>query len=464
MNTGNTPTRLPGRRGGRWLVVGCLLAASAACFPWARRQASFYSHVRAARYALTRFFADNAVTELNLAKDLRPDSAEVQFLLGMANREAGHIDDVREHLENAMRLGWPKKDVRFQLTLLAFQAGDRNAEVELKQMMLRPMDDHTAEQLYEALSLGYLAEYRASDAMMVLDHWVRWRPNCVRPRLLRAEVYDITNNSVKIEEEFRKILEVEPENYSAHLGLAHVLQRNHDTVQAQAHFRFCHRQWPDDPVATTGIASCLKHEGKMAEARQVLNEMLKEKYLPRPQRAAALSALGELAEQERDVATAIKLLTEAVELDPYNSQWHYRLGVCLAKSGRKDEAQRYTERAAEIDRLLERRSELELEMLDRPDDAELRYEIGEVLLKLGFPKPSAAMMLSALRWDPGHQGAHAALAKYYEEIDRDDLAQKHRTLVAPDEQRGEKPKAEGQDAADSSVVRGPSSVALSTDN
>jgi tetratricopeptide (TPR) repeat protein len=421
--------RRPVRR--RWprLLAGiCLLAAIATGAPWCTRQARFYWHLRTANYAFRKFAADNAVNELRAAEKIRPNSAKVQFLLGVANRKAGHIDDVRRHLEQAARLGWSKKDVRFQLTLLAFQAGDKEAEAELKRMMERPMDDDTAEQLCESLALGYLSEYRVSDAMFVLDKWTEWRPDCIRPRLLRSEVFELTNQRPRREEEYNAVIAADPDNYAAHLGLAHALSTDHDVEQSLVHYRFCHRQWPADPLPRLGIAGCLQQQGKLAEAKEMLHDLLGGK-MPPPERATVLQELAKIAQQERDLESAVTFMKEAVKLDPYSSQLQYLLGVCLAKSGRAEEAKRYTERSREIDRLHERRSDLELEMLSRPDDADLRYEIGEVLRDLGYPKPSAAMMLSVLRWNPEHAGAHAALVHYYDEIGRDDLAQKHRSAL-----------------------------------
>jgi tetratricopeptide (TPR) repeat protein len=437
----NAKTKSPGRHPGRWWIVGCLVAVSAAAGPWIWNQARFSWRVHAARHALTRFAADEALIELTAAKKLRPGSAEIEYLLGVAHRKLGHIDDVRSHIETAGRLGWPRKDVNFQLTLLAFQAGDTDAESELKKMMLHVRDDDTAQELYESLSLGYLDAYRVDDAMLVLRHWIEWQPNCIRPRLLRAEIFAIAHLPVQQEEEYRKVLESEPENYAAHFGLAHVLERNHDTEQALAHFRFCHQRSPDDADASAGIASCLNQQGKLPESREVLTDLLRQENLSPQQRALALSAMAEMAEQERKWPSAIQLLSESVELDPYNTNWHYRLGVCLAKSGRHEESNRYLERATELDQLWQRRLDLELQMASEPSNAEVRFELGKVLAKLGYEKPSAAIMLSVLRCDPNHQGAHAALVQYYEETGREDLAQKHRTA-------SEQPnRADGQSAA-----------------
>lgn len=441
----------------RWAAAVILLAVCIAA-PWAWQAWLYHAHLRMARQWLDLFAAGNAVNELKEAERIRPESAEVQFLLGVAQREAGHIDDVRAPLEKAMRLGWSKKEVRFQLTLLAFQSGDRDAEVELRKMMHRPLDDETAQQLYQSLTLGYLSEYRMHEAMLVLDYWIGWQPEHVRPRLLRAEIFELTQQEIKEEEEYEKVLEIDPRNYVAHLGLARVLEARHDIKHALENYRFCHEQWPADPGASAGIASCLTREGRLPEAKQVLNEMLRNR-LPNPQRAAALASLAEFADQGGDVALAVKLLSEAIELDDHSSSWHHRLGVCLAKTGQKEKAKRSLDRATEIDRLAQQQYELELELVNRPDDADLRYELGDVMLKLGYPKPSAALMLSALRWDPFHQGAHAALVKYYEEIGREDLAEVHRADLLQDQQLEAERESEKVFRSSSGTAEAASSVA-----
>ena len=411
------------------LVV--LAGTAAVASPWAWREVSFRHHLRTARVALDAFVADNAVMELNAAEKLRPNSAEVQYLLGMANRKAGRLDHCRSHLERAATLGWPNKEVRLQLTLLAFQAGDRQAEAELRRSMLLPMTDEVAEETYESLAIGYLAEYRVSEADLVLDYWIRWRPKRARPRLLRAEIFAITRQHHERLEQYEQVLAVDPENYAAHLGMAHVLLGQHDAEGALARYRWCSDHWPGDLAPPLGIAACYQHQGKLTEAKQVLRAVL-EKRMSSDQRAHVLAELAKVVQQERDFPAAIALLTESVQLNPYSEQAEYTLSMCLAKVGRREEAERHTRRSKEIEKAQQQLADVELQMLSQPDDAELRYQAGLALTKLGNPKASAAMMLAALRWDPLHSGAHAELVKYYEEIGRSDLAREHQAFAVKD--------------------------------
>lgn len=423
------PNMLKRRRG--WLLCLALATAAgvAAIAPWARREWQFHSHMRVARVAFERLVADNAVLELQAAEKLKPDSAEVQYLLGVANRKAGHLEDCSPHLKRARELGWPEKEVRFQQLLLAFQAGHHRAEADIKQLISLPMSDEVAEDTYEALAVGYLADYRISAARMVVGHWLRWRPRRVRPLLLSAEILGASRLFHEQIAQYERVLEIEPDNYPAHLGLAYNLLDEHKVDAALEHFRWCGTQWPGDISPPLGVAECYRHQGKFAEAAQVLQELLKQPMAAN-QRAYVAGELGKLRHQTGELKEAIVLLTESVEGNPYDPQNHYALALCLAREGRPKEAQLHSERYKALEKLRRQLSDVELIMLNEPNDAQSRYDAGVLLSKLGNSKAAAAMMLATLRWDPRHSGAHTELAKYYHEIGREDLSHEHEVLNA----------------------------------
>lgn len=420
-------------RSSRWVraavVFACVAVGCAWVAPFAKREWQFRRHLRAAQIALDRLVAENAIIELSAAEKLKPDSAQLQFLLGVANRKAGHLDDCRPHLNRARELGWPDKEIRFELLLLAFQAGDRKAEAEIKQIMSLPMTDDAAEETYEALAIGYLSEYRITAAGMVIDHWLKWRPRCVRPMLFRAEILGVSRLTHEQIDQYQEVLAVEPDNYSAHLGMAHNLLDEHKVEQSLEEYRWCGQHYPGDLSPPLGIAACYKHLGKLDESAEVLRELLRHN-LAKGQRAHVCGELGKLLRQAGKVEEAISLFTEAVELNPYDQEVEYALAICLAKVGRVDEADKHSQRSKELEKLRRQLGDTELVLLNQPDDAQSRYEAGVLLAKLGNPKASAAMMLAALRWDPRHSGAHAELAKYYHTIGRDDLAREHEAATA----------------------------------
>ncbi len=71
------------------------------------------------------------------------------------------------------------------------------------------------------------------------------------------------------------------------------------------------------------------------------------------------------------------------------------------------------------------------ESLEKPDDAELRFEIGAILFKYGSPEDAARWMRAALELDPDHTGAHLALAAYFDSRHDWANARLHRQSAGP---------------------------------
>lgn len=400
--------------------VACAVASL-----WAAGEWQFRRHLRAAQIALDVFAADDAMLELTAALNLKSNSAQVEYLLGVANRKAGHLDDCSPHLDKALELGWPANEIRFQRLLLAFQAGDGRAEPVIKQIMSLPMADDMAEDAYEALAIGYLSEYRTEEAGMSVDQWLRLRPRRVRAMLLRADILRASGGRIHQQlQQYEQVLAIEPDNYAAHLGMARALVDVHDVEGAlEAYLRCCARK-PGNVAAPLGVAECYQRLGEMGKAANVLRELL-ERSLPRDDRAQVAGKLGKLLDQTGELEEAVSLLTESVELNPYDEETEYTLAMRLAKLGKPDEAERHKKRFQELDELKGQIRDLRSLIFIQPDDAQPRYEAGLLLAKLGNPKAAAAMMQAALRRDPGHSGARAELAKYYHEIGRDDLVQEY---------------------------------------
>ncbi|HET6880164.1 MAG TPA: tetratricopeptide repeat protein [Pirellulales bacterium] len=405
-------------------AVIAMLAVCATASLWAAREWQFHRHLRAGQLAIKRFAADEAVVELTAAETLKPLSAEVQYLLGVADRKARRLDDCPTYLDKALELGWPADEIRFQKLLLAFQAGDHRAEPVIRRITSLPMADDMAEDAYEALTIGYLSEYRMVEAGRATDDWLRLRPRSVRAMLLRAEIFGVTERSKEQLKQYEQVLAIEPDSYAAHLGMARNLLEAHDVERALEEYRWCSERSTDDFSPPLGMAACYQHQGELEKAADVLRELLK-RCLPHDQRAQAAGELGKLLRQTGALAEAISLLSESVELNPYDEQIEYTLAMSLVKIGKLDEAQRHHNHSKELEKLKLQVHDIKTVIFNQPDDAQPRYEAGLLLAKLGKPKIAAAMMLGALRCDPRHSGARAELAKYYHEIGRDDLAREY---------------------------------------
>jgi Tfp pilus assembly protein PilF len=67
-------------------------------------------------------------------------------------------------------------------------------------------------------------------------------------------------------------------------------------------------------------------------------------------------------------------------------------------------------------------------VVNRPDDVEVRYDIGMTLLKYGSPEDGAKWLLTVVEQQPDHKRTHQALAVYYESLGDWENAAMHRQL------------------------------------
>ncbi|MGH7134636.1 MAG: tetratricopeptide repeat protein, partial [Pirellulales bacterium] len=331
-------------------------------------------------------------------------AAEFEFWRGVAYRRAGILDKAIVCLDRAQQLGWSKTDVRREKVLVLFQSGRVDqAAPQVEELLAEPMDNETAEEVYDCLVLGYLSEYRLHDARTCMEYWLEWQPHSVAARLRRAEMFGFVEDPKRQEEDLREILKFAPETVEAHFKLAETLLSQRRVTDALAEYRWCAAREPESGSALLGVGSCLRQIGNLPEARRALDAGLKCKLKP-TEEAYGLAEQAEIDLVEKKNADALAALTRAVELDPHDGKYRYALGSALSKAGRRDLAERQIEEWRKLDKHKSRLYDLEHEIIAHPRDADLRCEIGVLLREQGLEKESYAWLTSALRCDPNHRG------------------------------------------------------------
>ena len=111
------------RRSRRLLVSGAILVlvsvSAIALWPSLRVTASLTE----ARRALSVGDVEAAIPCLERARRLQPDRAAVQYLLAVAKRRNGQLDEFAQHLQRAEELGWDQADIERQAWLARASKG-----------------------------------------------------------------------------------------------------------------------------------------------------------------------------------------------------------------------------------------------------------------------------------------------------------------------------------------------------
>jgi tetratricopeptide (TPR) repeat protein len=149
----------------------------------------------------------------------------------------------------------------------------------------------------------------------------------------------------KAESSFQRALKVVPTHAPTRLGLAvsasarHDFARSLDIAQAVLH------EAPDDPAAKSITADALLELGRYDEATRAIRDL--ERQGPQPPPPAVLSRLARIAELRGDTDAAVRLLSQALEVQrgahdfKQSAAWYsMRLGEIQFAQGRFDDAAR----------------------------------------------------------------------------------------------------------------------------
>ena len=167
------------------LVTGIAVILVTARPAWNRL--TTYTSLQPIHTAIRDGDLEAAVSLLENLEDSGVQPGQVAYLLAVTNRRLGRLKPAFDYLQRSEELGWSLEDITRQRNMTRFQAGDIDGtRAYLQSLLTRGTVDAAAEEIYEALSKGFLSEYRIGDAVVVLDHWLDWRPNAYQALEWRA--------------------------------------------------------------------------------------------------------------------------------------------------------------------------------------------------------------------------------------------------------------------------------------
>jgi tetratricopeptide (TPR) repeat protein len=368
-----------------------------------------------ARRGLSNGNPEAAIERLQRTVAAAPNAAEAQYRLAVAQRRAGHLGRVQVPLEIAKKLGWNKDDIERQMLLTTAQNGDVDAvDAKLKSIMARGASDEAAQEVYEALAIGFLKTYRLREAWDCLNYWGDWQPKAIFPKFWRADICRRIVNPAAEEREYRDILAIDPQYVNARSRLAEVLKDSNRLDEAAREYELSLKQAPNRPEIIIGYAECQRRLGHVAKAISLLQSAM-ELNLSNVERAAALTQLGVIEADAGDWNPAIKHQEQAVELAPFEAPTLFALSQAYASSGQEQKSRDTLERSKRVRSQRDRIDEIARILIDQPGSADLRYEAGKILMDLGMQEDGVAWLQTAIKMQPNHSSARDAIDVYERE-------------------------------------------------
>ncbi len=256
-----------------------------------------------------------AVLVLNKAVEMRPDDAELQFLLGKAHTQNRDFEAAEAPLRRAIELGSEDPSPLVYLGAILWESG-RMAEAE---PVYRQAIEATDRAFMPLSQLGRLLLWQGQfeDATLLLQEAAQKNPRDVGTLFDLAEALRGSNQIEAAIATYRRVVLLAPRMNKAHYGLAMLLARQGDREGSKAEFEIYNQgilaaeegnrmaEIQDGEVDRAGL---MLRQGQVEEAIAHL-EGLEETVEVLLARAQAYRAAG-------DLEAALESLQRAVALDP----------------------------------------------------------------------------------------------------------------------------------------------------
>jgi tetratricopeptide (TPR) repeat protein len=394
----------------RWhLAVLALLAMGAAAGVWwLTRPKTPPDPLQPARAALVAHDFDAARSHLRGVLEKWPLDAEAHFLLARASRRADDLAGWKDHLHAAEALQWPTAEIERERLYGKVQAGDVwDAEAKLAPELAAGGDEAVV--AVEALVKGFLTNFCLDDVLEYTQGWVDRHPADWLPHFLRGRAYFSARRPARAVEEFRRVLDLNPNHPPSRLELAGALLIEAQFQPAREQYELFLASQPSSTDALYGLAYCQFKLAQPEAARATLERL----FAIDPKHPAGCYIRAQL-EMQADPATALVWLRKAERRAPHETDITYALIQVLSQLGHKEEADKYRHQLETLRAHLARLDGLRQAVRKTPNRTEPRFEAGKLCVALGRNSEAASWLHSVLRLDPNHSGARAALGELQE--------------------------------------------------
>jgi tetratricopeptide (TPR) repeat protein len=201
----------------------------------------------------------------------------------------------------------------------------------------------------------------------------------------------------------KDVLGEHPNNFEAHVGMAHIKRRLGDRVNSLVQFEVAAKLNPRHPGLKLEIANDLRELSRLDSAEAVLKDVLKE-Y---PNDYEAHVGMAHLKRRRGDRLGSLAEFEIAAKLNPKHSGIKLEMANDLRELGRMDTAQ------AVVNDILE----------EYPNNFEARIGIAHIKRRLGDRLGSLAEFEVAAQLNPGHFALRLEMANDLRELGRLDAAE-----------------------------------------
>lgn len=364
---------------------------------------------------------DKAKSWLSLSAWTWPRTAEWYYLKSVVLRRDGQFDQLQVSLEVAFKKGWNVADLERQQTLALAQS-DQFAEVSDQWGRLFLNAGSDGPEICKAFVNYSLSRFQIAEASSIIDAWKRDFPDDAEAWFVEGRILIVLQRWSDAENALQQALRRNPRHQGAMNEYSTALMKQLKFAEAAKALEQLRSLQPNSAETAAALAHCFTQMGEISKAESVLRNAMKK----HPDDSALLAENGRLQLAVGNLVDAVSCLERAVEQQPENTELRYSLAQAMRSAGNEAESQRHFQLVDEGTKALLQLSRLINEVVETPQNTELRFKVASLTWKWKSRSDGEAWLRSVLDYDPDHKDAHAMLAEHYANTGRPDLAERHR--------------------------------------
>jgi tetratricopeptide (TPR) repeat protein len=350
-----------------------------------------------------------------------PRSGEWYYLQSILLRRSSQFEELQDSLKAAFAGGWNVADLERQQTLALAQS-DQFAEVSDQWSHLFQNAGSDGPEICKAFVNYSLSRFQIAEASSIIDAWKRDFPDDAEAWFVEGRILIVLQRWADAEGVLQESLRRNPQHQGALNDYSTSLMKQLKFSEAAKSLEQLRSLNPDSAETAAALAHCFIQRGSIEQAQSVLNNAMQK----HPEDSALLAENGRLQLAMGNLADAVSCLQRAVEQQPENTELRYSLAQSLRSSGNELESQKHFQLVDEGTKALMQLARLINEVVENPQNTELRFKVASLTWKWKSRKDGEAWLRSVLDYDPENKEAHAMLAEHYASTERPELAELHR--------------------------------------
>lgn len=394
-----------------WVRLALLLIVMGGLSSYAWRIYNHRKLLAGIAEAMQQYKDEAAIEQLHNMEQKYGRTGELEFLQARAYRHLDDMEKTNNHLDSATRLGYDPKLIQRERILGDLQSGRLDTVGDIQQFLADGAVDF--DETATAICYAFILNSRFDDAEKILPIWKQMSPKSDRPYYigaLSAQHYQKWEDAMKLLDE---CLKRAPDSQAALLRMGESKLKLNRQAEAEPIYKKILEKSPDNVEAKIGLAQAMLGSQHAEEAVQFM----------RGERERGekdfefLMLLGRTELTTSDAKKAIEVLLPLYQLWPKDVEVNYSLSQAYAQAGDDSKSEKHQAASEEGRKLLSSIDKMIVATEQRPKDADLRQQIGTILLHYQSREDGRFWLESALRINPDHKLAQQELAIYRDRVD-----------------------------------------------